>query len=54
VKVLNVPPIYVIIDGEYAGQLAQKFEKGELYVIDADGFHVQTLIALERTLQSMP
>lgn len=53
VKVLDVPSVYIAIDGEAAGQFAQQFEQGKLHVIDADSFHTQTLVALEKALRTM-
>jgi hypothetical protein len=53
VQILDVPAIYITVDGEPTGQLAQEFEQGQLYVIDADGFHVDTLVSLEKELQTL-
>jgi hypothetical protein len=52
-KVLNTPPIYIAIDSQSGGQFVQRFTHDTMHVIDPDILHTQTILQLEKELQTL-
>jgi hypothetical protein len=53
VQVLKIPPIYIIVDDQLGGQLAQRFEQNQLHIIDPDILHTETVLLLDKELQTL-